>query len=303
MPFELQAPVIFRTPAKVTFRLEVLSRRPDGYHDVRIAQAPVSLYDALELHPLPGGEIMLETHSPWPLGPEGENLAVRAARAFFAQAAGPGAPAPGLRIVLRKAIPPGGGMGGGSGNAGGMLHVLNALAGSPLDEAALGAMALKLGADVPFFLQPAPGWALGVGERLAPLGAHAPVPLVLLTPPVHIATAEAYRHVHPGDARTAEDQIALKEPSFATLDDVRGALFNAFEAALLPRVPELGQARAALLEAGALAAQLSGSGATVFGLFGSPGASQAAATALKDNPALRGWFVHACASLSGHAYL
>jgi 4-diphosphocytidyl-2-C-methyl-D-erythritol kinase len=304
------------SPGKVTLQLRILRRRSDGYHDIRIAQAPVSVYDRLHLRPGGAPGIRLAVRSAQPLGVSRDNLVRRAALAFQAALGEPLA----LTVRLEKHIPVGAGLGGGSGNAAATLVALERLHGHPLGPRRLHALAAELGADVPFFLDPRPGWAEGRGERLRPLGglvlAGAPGPLpalalLLVKPALSIATRDAYaaaRAEADGGPAPVGDLAAERasdpggEPDWGTARSVAATLFNAFEAALLPRYPELGRIRAALLGAGALGASLSGSGSVVYGLFADAPARDAALGALTGEAQAAGWRLLPCQTLAGHRY-
>jgi 4-diphosphocytidyl-2-C-methyl-D-erythritol kinase len=290
-----QGPFRVASPAKVTLHLRILRRRSDGYHDVRIALAPVALYDRLTF--MLGGErgVRLQVHAPESLGPPEENLVQRAALAFQAALGRPLAAA----MRLDKAIPAGAGLGGGSGNAAATLVALNRWHGHPLGPERMEALARALGADVPFFLEPRPAWAEGIGERLTPLGPLPALELLLAVPPLAIATGAAYALARPeADGGPAPGAA----PDFRSVAGVVEGLFNAFEAALLPRHPVLGTLRAALLEAGALGARLSGSGSALFGVFADGPARDAAAQTLAPRAAAEGWRLLPCRTLAAHRY-
>jgi len=287
-PAKTQGVFRFRTPGKITPFIRILRRRIDGFHEVRLTLFPVSIYDTLTWEPGPE-PLSLRVESPEPLGPDDKNLVVRAVSAFQT--------ATGLRIGgawrLSKHIPVGAGLGGGSGNAAGVLVVLNRLHGSPLSESHLHDLAATLGSDVPFFLAARPQWASGRGEHLLPLGAPPPLSILVVKPAFSISTAEAYRLVTPRDGDPAP-------PLLSTLDDVIACLGNDFEPALAKAYPELAQVKKSLLDAGARGALLSGSGSAVFGVFSAEGHRDAAQARL--SAAHPGWRTMACATLPQHEY-
>lgn len=278
-----------QTPAKITPFLHVLARRPDGFHEVRLGLVPVSLYDSIAIEIAPGRGIALEVDGPEPLGPPEDNLVHRAARAFQ-RASGT---LPGLRLHLRKHIPAGAGLGGGSGNAAGTLVALNTIAGRPLSGERLAALALGLGADVPFFLAPRPSLAEGRGERLQPLEGFPELPVLIVKPPFAVSTAAAYRAVRPRPRPASAGRLD-------SLAAVVGALHNDFEAPLFGHYPELAAIKRRLLEAGAAGALLSGSGSALFGVFADAPARDRALRALSAEPSWRVW---PCATLARHDYL
>ncbi len=283
-----QGTIQLLAPAKITPYLRVLERRPDGYHDVDLALVPISLYDSLNFRLTPGAPTALTVESPEPLGPEADNLVLRAARAYREALAEPVSAA----IHLTKRIPAAAGLGGGSADAAATLVALERLMGSPLGPGRLREIAAGLGADVPFFLDPRPCRAQGSGKRLQPLPGGVVLPLVVVKPAFPIRTAEAYGAVRP----SAEN---LDAPGFPRLGKMHDSLHNDFEAALFPRFPELGAIKARLLAAGALGALLSGTGSAVFGVFPSETARDGALDGLSDQ---RGWRVFACRTLTGHDY-
>jgi len=277
----------FHTPAKITLVVRVLDRRKDGYHGVRLALAPVALYDAIIWQP-GGNGLRLEVVSSEFLGPSPDNLVYRAALAF---ASASGLPLHG-QLHLTKHVPSGAGLGGGSANAAGTLVVLNRLHGAPLSAQRLLELARGLGSDVPFFLQPQAQWAEGRGERLTPIAGFPRLHVLVVKPPFGIGTGYAY-------GKTMPRPEASPFPPLANFDQVRAALVNDFEPALFPHHPELPQIKRRLLGAGADAALLSGSGSALFGLFRDPAARDRAAQALAQEPA---WTVLPCDTLERYDY-
>ena len=189
-----------RTPAKVNLGLRLVGQRADGYHLIESVFVPIDLYDEIELawHAGPDAiqfslEFAADCELPLGLsdvtaGPD--NLVVRAAEAFRETSGQAGT----LEIRLRKRIPAGAGLGGGSSDAGAVLAGLARLAGtdSP-DSDALAAMALQLGADVPYFLAPEPAFVSGIGEQIEPIDSLPSFALVIANPGISVATAEVYR--------------------------------------------------------------------------------------------------------------
>ncbi len=166
-------------PAKVNLFLSVRGRRPDGYHDLRMLLAPVSLFDRLRVERLPEAgrvEVACEGDAGVPSG-EG-NLCARAARFYFAEAGVPG----GARVSVRKAIPSGAGLGGGSSDAAVTILGLERLFGRELSGPARERAAFRVGADVPFFFARRAAWVEGIGEVVTPAPEFAPVWLVLVHP-------------------------------------------------------------------------------------------------------------------------
>ncbi|MGH7636582.1 MAG: 4-(cytidine 5'-diphospho)-2-C-methyl-D-erythritol kinase [Gemmatimonadaceae bacterium] len=262
--------------AKINVWLHVLGPRPDGFHDLLTLFQRLELADEIIVRASNAATRSLDVSGPRlprdGLGPEKENLVYRAAVAFHAAAGWPR----GFEIALTKRIPVGGGLGGGSADAGCVLRALNALAPRPLDAPRLHAIAATLGSDVPFFVtEEVAAVAAGRGEALR--GSLAPMPaadVLLVVPSFGIATTDAYRWLRESgryqathDRRASTSMRPTPRP-WSALN-----LGNTFEPVVEEKYPELANHRTRLIEAGATIARLSGSGSTVFGLFesGAPG--------------------------------
>ncbi len=250
--------VSFLAPAKLNLSLQVFGKRPDGYHHIRSVMVPVSLYDEVTVEEAPSG-IAVECDFPG-IPTDGTNSCRKAAALFFAWA---GTPA-GVRIRIRKAIPPESGLGGGSSDAAAALKGLIVLTGKHPPAAELSAMALRVGADVPFFLPGGAALVEGTGERLTPIPWNVPFYAVIVRPAFGLSTREGYARLgrEPGGPPSR-----VSVPSFRTFSDVAAGVRNDFEAAWGPSHPEIAALRREMKSAGAAAAGLSGSGSAVFGLF------------------------------------
>jgi 4-diphosphocytidyl-2-C-methyl-D-erythritol kinase len=245
--------------AKVNLALEVLSRRPDGYHEIATVMQTVDLCDRLVLED--ADDLEIGTSAPG-VPTDESNLAYRAAAALRDAAK----LSKGVRITLDKRIPVAAGLGGGSTDAAAVLAGLNRLWGLRWPAERLAELAVGLGMDVPFFLRGGAALATGRGERLAPLGGAA-LALVLVNPRVPVSTAELYTRVTPtmySDGARARQMADALESRRA--GRVAVSLYNGLEAAARPAYPQIGQMQAALVAAGALGAAMSGSGPTVFGV-------------------------------------
>ena len=253
-------PLEIRAAAKVNLALEVLGKRPDGYHEIATVMCAVDLHDRLMLETAP--TISFRSDDP-DLPTDDRNLVVRAAH-LLRDAAGIDA---GARIELRKRIPVAAGLGGGSTDAAAALWGLNRLWKLGWARGRLVDLAMRLGMDVPFFLGAGPALATGRGECLSPLGRMGGYALVLVNPCVGLSTREVYERV-PVDWRremagSASVVAALRMRSAAR---VAASLVNHLEAIVEPLLPVVGKIKAALLAAGALGAVMSGSGPTVLGV-------------------------------------
>lgn len=251
---------MLRTPAKVNLALEVLRKRPDGYHELSTVLQAVDLCDRLTVET--ADTITLETSEPG-LPTDERNLVVRAAR-MLRDAAGVDR---GARIRLEKRIPLAAGLGGGSSDAAATLWGLNRLWGLRWKRERLAELAVELGMDVPFFLGKGRALGTGRGEVLRPLPSTGGYALVLVNPGVPLSTQEVYGRVPPGwhaePEGTKRVVEALRTRNAAKL---AAALTNHLERWAEPAMPVIGRMKAALRAAGTLGAVMSGSGPTVFGM-------------------------------------
>lgn len=272
---------------KVNLGLRVLGRRPDGYHELDSLFWPLAApRDELRLRLRPEPGIAVRCAVPG-IDPA-RNTLTRAHAAFLAVAG----EAPGLEVELVKRIPSGAGLGGGSSDAAALLRWLDSQRERPLPRAALAQAALAVGADVPFFLSARPSRVRGIGEVVEPLREEwPPLFLVLICPDIHVATGQAFAHLdelRTGNASGAacRAQNSLTKRACAVngvllFGAARLDLHNDLEAVVFPRHPQLARLKAELGRLGALAAGMTGSGSSVFGLFAAEAAAHDAATRLR----------------------
>jgi 4-diphosphocytidyl-2-C-methyl-D-erythritol kinase len=249
--------------AKVNLLLRVLAREATGYHQLETFFARIELADSVRVAAGTGARELVCTGMD--VGPVEQNLAWRAATAFSESAGWPR----GFQITIDKRIPIGGGLGGGSADAGAVLRALNALAPKPLAADALATLAFQLGADVPFLTSDAPlALAWGRGERLLGLRSLPAREVILALPAFGVATAAAYGWL--AESRAHAAQIA---PAALSIDDldrwdaVARLAINDLEPVVASRHPEIAACVEALSAAGARIARMSGSGSSVFGVF------------------------------------
>jgi len=277
-------------PAKVNLFLEVTGRRPDGYHRLATLFAKINLYDVLELETAPR-KVSLEVVSEAPLSAGPDNLVRRAADAFRHAFRVTG----GARLRLIKRIPMGAGLGGGSSDAAGALLGLAKLFAIPLDakkKAVLRRLAAALGADVPFFLHPAPFClGRGIGDLLRPIRIAKSLPyMVLAYPGLHVSTVQAYRALPPAPRSSVLTRLSHLDRLIRRLERGRpveeweNLLFNRLEEARLPVLVQVEQARKVLSQLGLRGARMSGSGSSVFAFAGSYAEAQAACQRLQGYP-------------------
>lgn len=276
----------FRSFAKLNLHLEVLRRRPDGYHDLRTIFQTVDLADEVRLAPKRAGVELAVAGADLPA--DRRNLAWRAAEAFLERFPGD-AGRRGVRIELDKRIPVQGGLGGGSSNAATVLlglALLNGLdASAPECAGAIGAIARELGADVPFFLLGGTAVGEGRGDRLTALddGAVRPLPgrisLWLAVPPFGVSTREAFEAARPrAEAPPFAPLVAALSGRTVALEDLIGD--NDLERPVFAARPELGALYTELVRSGARRVRMSGSGSALFALYDDPAAARPVADLL-----------------------
>jgi 4-diphosphocytidyl-2-C-methyl-D-erythritol kinase len=249
--------------AKINLYLDVLGRRPDGYHDIATVFMPLTApADVITLaFECEGGLHVTCDH---PAVPQDEgNLCWQAASAFAHEAR----LEPAWRLAIEKHIPVAAGLGGGSADAAAVLLALNHRYPGRIDAARLAELAAGLGADVPFFLRPEPALGQGTGGQLSPVPCRRPLEVVLANPGFPVSAAWAYAHrarVPVATAPSLEDLLAALADG--RLAAVAALTYNALEYAVLDKFPLVRLLRDGLLEYGCLCAHVSGSGPTVYGL-------------------------------------
>lgn len=263
-----------RIPAKINLFLDVLGKRTDGYHDILSIVLPVSLYDTLVLEPLDHDVETIVDRPPeangvcWEqlMGKPEDNLATRAALGLRKVAG----TARGVRIHLRKNIPIGGGLGGGSADAAAVLAGLNRLWNTGLSQSALMELGGSFGCDIPAFLHGGPVVMEGRGERITPIPvAPSPFWFVLVNPGFGVSTSDIYSRFTGGltsGRRPSKFQTLLSGLKEGALTAVSEGLFNALENTVFVKYPLLEMIADDLRKAGALGVLLTGTGSTVFAL-------------------------------------
>lgn len=263
-------------PAKINLSLDILSRRADGYHELRMVMQSISLCDSVMLEPSVSGRTELLCDDPSvPCG--GDNTVLRAAEAFF-RVTGISA-GNGLLFRLRKKIPPQSGLGGGSADAAAALKLLNRFSGLRLSGGELEKIGLSVGADVPFCISGGTSLAEGVGEKLRELPAMPHCCIVVCRPNRGCATKEAYEAFDAGvTAGTDFSGGVLTALSSGSLSALGRNLGNAFQRTV--SLPAISEIRQELLRFGAAGSCMTGSGSAVFGLFAGEKAAAACRAAL-----------------------
>ena len=251
--------LVIPSPAKINLFLNVVEKRPDGYHEIVTLLSPISLFDTLVLvfH-----QPTTSVECPHPKVPEGErNLAYQAASLFFDAVSMDD----GVAVFIDKVIPVAAGLGGGSSNAAAVLLGLNQHYGSPLDDEQVKEIAIKVGADVPFFLLRRAAIARGIGDRLEAYEGLSPRSVVLVCPPYEVSSAWVYKNLNLALTNCEKSfKYRYFEDDFSKVNDL---LCNDLEEVTIRKFPQIRIVKRALIDLGAETALMSGSGPSVFGLF------------------------------------
>jgi 4-diphosphocytidyl-2-C-methyl-D-erythritol kinase len=257
-------PLFLRPHAKINLGLRVLGKREDGYHELRTRFQTIDLTDEMQIEPsLKGLHLEVEGAD---LATDDSNLVLKAARLL---GAGRG-PLPGARIHLKKRIPLSAGLGGGSSDAAAALLGLNQFWGLQLPLRELQPMGSRLGADVGFFLVGGAAMGVGRGDELVPLPDGSPFRIVLLLPPFASSTAEVYRRWDEIPRRSGlpgGEREGWKADGDPQGEPTSLSVHNDLEEIVVAKHPELGVLRDVLMQHGAVAVALSGSGPSLYGLF------------------------------------
>ena len=266
-------------PAKVNYRLDVLRKRPDGYHDLRMLMQRVDLCDDVEIALSENPGVRVSCGRPdIPDGPG--NIAWRAADALLKLSGRE----VGIDIKITKRIPAGAGLGGGSSDAATVLMGVNEILELGLSDQRLMEIGVKLGADVPFFIFKKTALAEGIGDQLTALDQVPSLWVVLVNPGIHVSTAWVYQSLQ----LTTKAAPVNVSRSYGSLDELCAVLSNDLEPVTCGRFPLIGELKEMLIAVGARGSLMSGSGSTVFGLFADEAAAQrAAAKVVKGRP---DWF-------------
>jgi len=255
-----------QTPSKINLFLRVTGRRPDGYHELQTLFFPLNTpSDEVEIARTDAEGIAFESDDP-ALPCDGTNLCVKALQRFCEAA---GIAPSGYRITLTKRIPVAAGMGGGSSDAAAVLRLMKNLFPDKVSDIRLSEFAAKIGADVPFFLDPRPKLATGIGEKLTPVdGLPEKLPILIAAPHFPVSAKWAYQHrIAENDGRTGSvDELisALRESDFAR---AANCLKNDLEAAVIRKFPVLQMIREEFLRLKACRVLVTGSGPTMFAMF------------------------------------
>lgn len=267
-----------QAPAKINLALNILGRRTDGYHELRMVMQSVSLCDTVTVEETGIGFALLADGFTVPAGKS--SLEQQAVEAFFAAV---GRPMPPLTVHLEKTTPAYAGLGGGSADVAALLRCLRRQYAPEMPVEQLRAIGLTVGSDMPFCVSGGTALAEGRGERLTALPALPDCWIVLCKPEFGIPTPALFALADAGTPKNRPDiNGMIRALSAGDLDGVAARLCNVFEEFLPEEYHEVFRIKNRLLELGALNAAMSGSGPTVFGIFREKTAAKAALTALKQ---------------------
>jgi len=247
-----------KTPAKINIGLNIISRRNDGYHNLETIFYPVNLFD----------EIIIKDDTLFSFGSNDKGLnsensnSVIKAKELFSEYTGLKINA---SVTLNKFIPMGAGMGGGSSDGAAALIGFNQFynAGLSLDE--LSALALRIGADAPFFIDPKPKFASSIGEVFEPLSLRIVKPILIVNPGIHISTPCAFSKIIPHPP--ANSLRKIEHFNIDSFREFKNIVTNDFESVVFPEYPEISNIKKKMYEMGAEFSLMTGSGSTVFGIF------------------------------------
>ncbi|MBM4145391.1 MAG: 4-(cytidine 5'-diphospho)-2-C-methyl-D-erythritol kinase [Nitrospira sp.] len=273
------APLYLRAPAKINWFLKIVGKRDDGFHNIISLMQSVNLYDSLVIEHADSVDIATD-----PDIPLHDNIVYKTVNILKKHTHC----TKGARIQLKKKIPVGAGLGGGSSDAAYALSGLNTLWGLQLSQEELNAIGAEIGSDVPFFLNGTSALVEGRGEKVTPLKIQSSVMLLLVKPPVSVSTAWAYTSFDKFDTDKLTKKPfdiklfcqALNRKDFASLGKM---LDNDLEEVVAERYPVIRQIRQKLTGTGAAISGMSGSGSTVFGVFENKDKAAAAAKTMKPN--------------------
>ena len=266
--------------AKLNLTLDVLDKRPDGYHDIKSVMQTISLRDDIQLD--------IDTGKPWCLEcteagiPTDEtNLAWKAAKVYLEAT---GRTVDGLRIHIKKRIPVEAGLGGGSADAAAVLRALNKHFGEPLSILALAELGAQVGSDVPFCVMCGTAMVEGRGERLRKLPDMPDCVFVICKPPFSVSTPELYKKIDAAAIPKRPDQQAMESALIAgDLGRVAENLYNVFDPVVTADHLELNYIKSILNSYGSVGYLMTGSGSAVFGIMPSFEYAAVACNMLKDN--------------------
>ncbi len=269
------------TPAKINFGLYVTEKRQDGFHNIETIFYPVNIFDRITIEDSDEFSFSSNNES---LSFGSTNLVVYA-KNLLEEYSGEKL---NVKIHLDKNIPLGAGLGGGSSDAAAVLNSLNEFAGLNLSKNEIFDLALRLGSDVPFFLNPRPSFAYGRGEMLEPLLLQCDLPIVIVNPGINVSTKWAYSKINP--AKHNFDLRKVEALDLYHLKLYAEQVKNVFEGPVFETYPLIRDIRHLHYKAGAVFSMMSGSGSTVFGIYPDYATALSAGKIMKEQGYLT--FIH-----------
>lgn len=264
--------------AKINLSLDVLKKREDGYHELKMIMQSIELHDVVAIETA-GTGIALSCDSKW-VPSDMENIAGKAALLI----AGKYGITDGLKIRIKKNIPVAAGLAGGSADAAAVLKGINDLFSLGIGKSDLMAMGKQIGADVPFCIAGGTRLAEGIGEKLTALADFKGVDLVLLKPKIGVSTAWVYKNLDVGKIDNRPDtEMLINALSGGDIETVAANMKNVLEGVTIPKYKTVREAKDRLLELGAAGSMMSGSGPTVFGIFSDRQKAEKAYEGAKDS--------------------
>ena len=252
-----------KAPAKINLGLDVLGKRDNGYHEVRMVMQSIGLYDNVSLEKIEEPGIFLETNLYY-LPVDEKNIAYKAAKLLRDEFS----ISQGVKIKLEKHIPVAAGMAGGSTNAAAVLEGMNTLFSLGLTQKELMERGVKLGADVPYCIMKGTALAEGIGEILSPLPSLPECYVLIAKPGISVSTKEVYEELDSKEIPEHPDIDGILEGlASGNLEKIVSAMGNVLERVTVQKYPVINEIKQAMKEAGAMNAMMSGSGPTVFGIF------------------------------------
>ena len=251
--------------AKINLGLDVLRRKEDGYHDVKMIMQTINLHDSIYMKKIEEKEIRIRTNLYY-LPNNENNLAYKAAKILMDEFDLPG----GISIHLKKVIPVAAGMAGGSSDGAAVLFGMNKMYGLKLSMQELMDRGVKLGADVPYCIMRGTALAEGIGEKLTALPSMPKCHILIAKPPISVSTKFVYENLHANDLKPEDHppvDVQLAALEEGNLEKLVAHMGNVLERVTVPEYPVINEIKQKMMDHGALGAMMSGSGPTVFGIF------------------------------------
>ena len=251
--------------AKINLGLDVLRRKEDGYHEVKMIMQTISLHDQVHIRKIEEDTIRIRTNLYY-LPNNENNIAYKAAKLLKDEFNLPG----GIYIHIKKSIPVAAGMAGGSTDAAAVLYGINKMYGLKLSQQELMDRGVTLGADVPYCIMRGTALAEGIGEKLTRLPAMPKCHILIAKPPISVSTKFVYENLHANDMKPEDHPPVdrqLEALNEGNLEKLVANMGNVLERVTVPEYPVINEIKQMMMDHGALGAMMSGSGPTVFGIF------------------------------------